>query len=63
MISQQKKGMKKCQETTFDLYTTGNVLDCLYHQKYKLIGIDLPRKKNTSSLQQSNFNRKLEEDD
>ena len=27
-------------------YTTANLLDCLYHQKYyKLIGVDLSRQK------------------
>ena len=30
-------------------YTTGNLLDYLYHQKYyKLIGITLSRQRNTS---------------
>ena len=48
-----------------DDYTTGNLLDYLYHQKYyKLIGIDLSRQTNTSSIpQQINFIGKLEEDD
>ena len=33
-------------------YTTGNLLDYLYHQKYyKVIGIDLSRQTNTSILQ------------
>ena len=46
-----------------DDYTTGNLLDYLYHQiYYKLIGIDLSRQTNTSILQQINFVRKLEED-
>ena len=32
-----------------DDYTTGNVLDYLYHQNYnKLIGIDLSRQANTN---------------
>ena len=32
-----------------DDYTTGNLLDYLYHQKfYKRIGIDLSRQANTS---------------
>ena len=45
-------------------YTTGNLLNYLYHQKYyKLIGIDLPRQRNASILQQINFVGKLEEDD
>ena len=47
-----------------DDYTTGNLLDYLYHQKYyKLIGIDLSRQKNTSISQQNNFVEKLGEDD
>ena len=47
-----------------DDYTTGNLLDYLYHQDYyKLNGIDLSRKKNTSIPQQINFIEKLEEDD
>ena len=45
-------------------YTTGNVLDYLYHQNYyKLIGIDLSRQKNTSIQQRINFVGNLEEDD
>ena len=37
-------------------YTAGNLLDYLYHQIcYKLIGINLSRKKNTSIPQQINF--------
>ena len=44
-------------------YTTGNLLDYLYHQNcYKRIGIDLSRQTNTSIPQQINFTRKLEED-
>ena len=47
-----------------DDYTTGNLLDYLYHQKYyKLIGIDISRQTNTSIPQQINFVEKLEEDD
>ena len=46
-----------------DDYTTENLLDYLYHQKYyKLIGIDLPRQTNTSIPQQINFTGKLEKD-
>ena len=46
-----------------DDYTTGNLLDYLYHQKYyKLIGINLSRQTNTSIPQQINFVGKLEED-
>ena len=45
-------------------YTTGSLLDYLYHQKYyKLIGIDLCRQNNISMPQQINFVGKLEEDD
>ena len=34
-----------------DDYTTGNLLDYLYHQKYyKLIGIDLSRQKSMNVL-------------
>ena len=40
-------------------YTTGNLLDYLFHQKYyKLIGIDLLRQTNTSIPQQINFTGK-----
>ena len=50
-------------------YTTGNLLDYFYHQKYyKVIGIDLSRQTNASILQRmkknrmkENFVRKLEE--
>ena len=45
-------------------YTTGSLLNYLYHQKYyKLIGIDLSRQTNTSIPQQINLTGKLEEDD
>ena len=46
-------------------YTTRNsLLDFSYYQNYyKLIGIDLSRKTNTSIPQQINFEGKLEEDD
>ena len=47
-----------------DNYTTGNLLDYLYHQKfYKNIGIDLSRQKNTSIPQQINYDETLQEDD
>ena len=37
-------------------YTTGNLLDYLYHQKYyKFIGNDLSRQTNTSIHQQIKF--------
>ena len=45
-------------------YTTGNLLDYLYHQKYwRLSGVDLSRQTNTSIPQQINFVGKLEDDD
>ena len=46
-----------------DDYITGNLLDYLYHQSYKLIGIDLSRQIITSIPQQINFIGKLVEDD
>ena len=46
-----------------DEYTTGNLLDYLYHQKYyKLVGIDLSRWTNINISQQIYFTGKLEED-
>ena len=45
-------------------YTTENLLDYLYHQKYyKLIGIDLSRQTNMIIPQQINFIIKLENGD
>ena len=45
-------------------YTTGNLLDFSYHQKYyKLIGINLSRQSNMSIPQQISFTGKLEEND
>ena len=47
-----------------DGYTTGNLLDYLYYQKYyKTIGKDLSRHASMSITQQINFVGKLEEDD
>ena len=47
-----------------DDYTTDNLLDYLYHQKYyKHIGIDLSRQRNRTILFRINFTGKLEEDD
>ena len=46
-----------------DNYTTGNLLDYLYHQNYKHIGIDFSRQINMNIPRQINFTRKLEEDD
>ena len=46
-----------------DCYTTGNLLDYLYHQKHKLTGIDLSRQANTNIPQQINCVGKLKEDE
>ena len=47
-----------------DDYTTGNLLNYLYHQKYyKLIGTTLSRQTNAIIPQRVNFAGKLEEDD
>ena len=44
-------------------YTTRNLLEYLYHQKYyKLIGLDLSRQTNTSIPQQINVVENLEDD-
>ena len=41
-------------------YTTRNLLDYLYHQKYyKPIGIDLSRQADKASLSEQNFGNKL----
>ena len=52
-----------------DDYTTGNLLDCLYHQKYyQVIDTDKARhsliywQTNTAVPQQFNFTEKLEKD-
>ena len=42
-------------------HTTGNLLDYLHRQKYKIIGINLSRQTNTSVTQQFNFAGKLKE--
>ena len=45
-------------------YTTGNLLDYLYHQNYnRLIGIDLSMQTNTSIPQQKTFTGKSEKVD
>ena len=42
-------------------YTTGNVLDYLYHQKqYKHIGINFPKQIDTSIPQKIKFTKRLE---
>ena len=46
-----------------DVYTTGNLLDSLYHQNYyKLICINLSGQTNTSIPQQISLTEKLEKD-
>ena len=55
------RNLSKCQEIMF---TTGNLLHYLYHQKYyELIDINLSRQNNASIPQQIDFTGKLEEDD
>ena len=45
-------------------YTTGNLLHFSYHQNCcKIIGIDLPRQKNTNIPQQISFTEKFKETD
>ena len=47
--SKQEAYEKLIEMSRNDDYTTGDLLDYLYHQKYyKLIGIDLSRQTNTS---------------
>ena len=54
------RNLSKCQEIMF---TTGNLLHYLYHQKYyELIDINLSRQNNASIPQQIDFTGKLEED-
>ena len=64
-VKNYQKAYEKLVEMSINYdYTTGNVLDYLYHQNYyKLIGIDLSRQKNTSIQQRINFVGNLEEDD
>ena len=53
-FDQPVKNKQKAYENIVEIsrnddYTTGNLLDFLYHQKYyKLVGIDLSRQKNTN---------------
>ena len=62
--NKQEVYQKPIEMSRNDDYTTGNLLDFLYHQNYyKPIGIDLSRQTNTSILQQINYTGKLEEDD
>ena len=62
-ISKQEAYKKPLEMSWNEDYTTGNVIDYLYHQKYyKLIGIDSSRQTNISISQQINLVGKLEED-
>ena len=68
LFDQPVKNEQERYENIFELsrnddYTTGNLLDYLYHQNYyKLLGIDLSRQTNTNIPQQINFTGKSEED-
>ena len=49
-------------EKRYDDYTTGNLLDYLYHQNYyKLTGTGLSRKKKYSYFSTEWFHRKIRE--
>ena len=64
-VKNKQESYKKLFEISRnDDYTTGNVSDYLYHQKYyKLIGSGFSRQTNTSIPQQINFAGKLKEED
>ena len=48
----------------YDDYTTGCLLDYLYHQNYyKPVGIDISKQTNTSIPQEINFTGKWQQDD
>ena len=58
--NKQEAYEKFIERSINDGYATRNLLDYLFPQKYyKLIGIDLSRKTNTSISQQINFVEKL----
>ena len=63
-VKNKQESYKKLFEISRnDDYTTGNVSDYLYHQKYyKLIGSGYSRQTNTSIPQQINFAGKLKEE-
>ena len=67
MISQRKKARsieKLIEMSRKNDYTTENLVDNLYQQKYyKLIDIDLSAQANRNIPQQINFTGKLKEDD
>ena len=61
--NKQKAYEKLVKMSRNDYYTTGNLLDYLYHPNYyKLISIDLSRQTNTTIPQQINFTGKLDKD-
>ena len=64
-VQNKQEAYEKLQEMSRnDAYTTGDLLDYLYHQNfYKLISIDLSKQTNTNIPQQINFTGKLEEND
>ena len=62
MKTKQEASEKLVEMSRNDDYTTGILLDYLYHQKfYKLIGIDLSSQTNTIILLQIDFVGKLED--
>ena len=64
MYNKQKKYEKLVEMSRNDDYTTGNLLDYLYHQNYhKNMDIDISKQTNTTTPQQINFTEILEEDD
>ena len=60
--SKQEPHEKLVQMSRNNDYITGNILDYLYHQKYKLAGVYLSRQKNISIHQKDNFTGELEEE-
>ena len=63
-VKNKQEAYKKLTEMSGNNdYTTGTLLDYLYHQKcYKRIGIDLSKQTNTSIPQQTNSVGKIKED-
>ena len=62
LIKNKQVHEKLVKMSTNDDYTTGNLLDYLYHQNYyKLIGTDLSRQTNITIPQKVGFTGKLEE--
>ena len=62
--NKQKPSKKFTEKTRNDDWTTGSLLDYLYHQKYyKRTGIDLSRQTNKNIPQKINCTGNLKEDD